>query len=111
MVSWYEDLFQALSRSERFKFRWVERAHIKARYFIADRKGVISALRFIKKLLDRDIAALGIWFKLKRQPVAKPRSYGFYLRRCHAIENYPAILNYFLKRMSGSESDAEEPLQ
>ena len=98
VTSWYEDLFQTLTKSLGFKFRWGEKGHIQNAYFKPTEAGVKSALKLVDELQHKDIMALSLWFKYKWGK--------FYFRRCHAIENYPAILNYFLARMSGRDEDA-----
>jgi len=94
---WYEDLFQTLSKSKGFKFRWGEKAHIQNRYFRPTMQGIRNALRLLDEIEQRDIMALSIWFKFK--------SGRFYFRRCHAIEDYHAILNYFLFRKGEAKQE------
>ncbi len=88
--AWYEDLFLTLERSKGFKFRWGEKGHIQNRYFRPTEQGIKNALALLDELEQRDIMALSIWFKFK--------SGRFYFRRCHAVENYHEILNYFLSK-------------
>jgi len=89
---WYDDLFRTLRHSSGFKFRWGEKGYIQSRYFKATEMGVRNALKLLDGLMNRDIMALSIWFKFKNGK--------YYFRRCHAIENYHAILKYFLSKMS-----------
>ena len=89
--AWYEDLFQTLKRSQAFKFRYGQRGRIQNHYFRPTEQSIKNALKLLDRLMNEDIMALSLWFKFK--------SGRFFFRRCHSIEDYPAILNYWLSRM------------
>ncbi len=88
---WYEDLFQTFKKSQGFKFRYGQKAHVQNRYFRPTEQGIRNALKLLDKLLNEDIMALSLWFKFKHGKS--------YFRRCHAIENYHEILHYWLLKM------------